>query len=194
MKSIVIFFFSFFAVLVHAEVKWVSVGGEYGTSENLDTKKAATSMGVQAFIGLQNNWVLEVRNRTQQTDSAGSTNYAAPMSWQEVGATKSFDVGFFDVYGRGLIGFHEFTAKRYSFHAEELGIAVKFSGTPFGYSLGRRFIDSFSDSDANAAKNEQTRLTLNYDIDKSHRVHVRFTDQSGGTNSKMVNFGYSYRF
>jgi hypothetical protein len=89
---------------------------------------------------------------------------------------------------------HETTAKRYAYHAEEVGMTGGIFSTPFEYSLAYRWVDSFKDSAETSMKNEQTRLTFSYNIDKNNSVRVRFIEQRGATPLSGVNLGYSYRF
>jgi len=177
------------------KVNWVSVGGEYGQSLNKLTNREATSLSASFLIGLNNGVVLEARNRTQQADNTSITatpNYGAPLSWQELGLSRQYNVKITNLYARGLVGMHETTNKRYSWHAHEFGVTDRISGTPFGYIIGYRWQDSFKDG--NNANNEQSRYTLYYNINKSHRISIRRTFQTGDTPTNMTNIGYSYRF
>lgn len=200
MKKVLISFIGVFAFSSYSfantglKVNWVSVGGEYGISENLATKRDSSSLSASFLMGLSNGVVIEARNRTQQADSTANSAYGASMSWQEVGASKSFDAGFTKIYGRGLVGMYSTTGVRYAWSAGEVGITDQFGKSPFGYTLGYRWIDSINNRHLNKAQNEQMRAQIHYNIDKKHRVHVRYTEQRGDTSFDGWNFGYSYRF
>lgn len=188
-----------FAFAVHAiEVKWVSVGGEFGQIYSGTAKKDASTLSAGFLIGLDNGVVLEARNRTQQTDKvgngSGSNNYGATLNWQEVGASKAFDVGITNVYARGLVGFHETTSKRYGWWASEFGIQDQIGKTPFSYQIGYRFIDSIRDQEENKGQNEQSRFSIFYRINKNHQVSVRYQKQTGDSPHDGFFYGYSYRF
>lgn len=194
--SVVGFFMLSSPVLANSDLKvnWVSFGGEYGTSTSTKTQKDSSSLILSLLVGLNNGVILEARNRTQQADSTNDSAYGAPRSWQEVGASKRFNVGITNVYGRILIGMHSTTGVRYAWSAGETGITDQFGKSPFGYTIGYRWIDSLNNRHQNNAQNEQMRTQIHYNIDKNHRVHVRYTDQQGDSPSKGWNFGYSYRF
>ena len=176
------------------EVKWVSVGGEYGNATNLKTQRDASSLSASFLVGLSNGVVLEARNRTQQADSTDKAAYGAPLSWQEVGASKRFNVGITNVYGKGLIGMHSSPGVRYAYSATEVGITDQFGKSPFGYTIGYRWIDSLNNRELNGAQNEQMRTQVHYNINKKHRVHVRHQKQTGDTPVEALILGYSYRF
>ena len=97
-----------------------------------------------------------------------------------------------NAYGRLLVGTHSRQNDRFNWHAQEVGLTDRFGKTPFGYIVGYRTSDSFSDN--KNFKNNQMRYTLYYNINRKHRVSVRYTDQKGDTPSSMLNIGYSYRF
>lgn len=177
------------------KVKWVSVGGMYGQSRNLKFNRDSSSLSVAFLVGFNNGVVLEARNRTQQSDNTSTTstpNYGAPLSWQEVGLSKQYNVKITNLYARGLVGMHETTNKRYSWYAHEYGITNRIPGTSFGYIIGYRWADSFKAG--NSASNEQSRYTLYYNINKSHRISIRRTFQTGDAPTNMTHIGYSYRF
>jgi hypothetical protein len=174
------------------KVNWVSIGGEVGNSKNKLTDRTATSYSTSFLVGLSNGLVLEARTRSQQTNKTDKLNYGPPMSWTEFGVSKSYNIGPTNVYGRILVGTQLRPNDRFNWHAQEVGITDRFGKTPFGYILGYRTSDSFS---ANKnVNNQQMRYTLYYNINRNHRLSVRFTDQRGDTPSSMTNFGYSYRF
>ncbi len=177
------------------KVKWVSVGGEYGQSRNLKFNRDSSSLSASFLVGFNNGVVLEARNRTQQSDNTSTTstpNYGAPLSWQEVGLSRQYNVKITNLYARGLVGMHETTNKRYSWYAHEYGITNRIPSTSFGYIIGYRWADSFKAG--NSASNEQSRYTLYYNINKSHRISIRRTFQRGDTPSDQTHIGYSYRF
>jgi hypothetical protein len=194
--TLVGFFMLSSTVLANSDLKvnWVSVGGEYGTSTNTKTQRDSSSLGVSFLVGLSNDIVIEARNRTQQTDSTSNSAKSAPRSWQEVGASKRFNVGITNVYGRGLIGIHSNTGVRYAYSAGEIGITDQFGKSPFGYTIGYRWTDSLNNREINNAQNEQKRVQIHYNINKNHRVQVRYQEQRGDTPTNALNFGYSYRF
>jgi hypothetical protein len=177
------------------KVRWVSVGGEYGESVNKLTNRESTSLSASFLVGFNNGVVLEARNRTQQTDNTSTTstpNYGAPLSWQEVGLSRQYNVKITNLYARGLVGMHEVTNKRYSWYAQEIGLTDRIPGTSFGYILGYRWTDSFK-AGMNGT-NEQSRYTIYYNINKNHRISIRRTFQTGDTPTNMTHLGYSYRF
>lgn len=181
-----------------AEVQWIQVMGDVGTTTSKTTNRDSTGMSAAFLVGLDNGYVIEFRNRTQQADKVGNevgaNNYGAPVGVQEIGVSKAFNVGVTKVYGLGMVGLQETTAKRYPFHAFEAGVTDKIGNTPFSYRLGYRFIDAFTNQEYNKGKNEQLRATVSYSLTKNHQVSVRYQDQRGDAPHSGYFLGYGYRF
>lgn len=180
------------------KVQWMSAGIEMGSGEYVSGSvkdKKLSQQSVSWTLGFKNNYTLEFRNVTSQMDQQSDGKYGNPLSYQEIGLGKSFDVGLTKVFGKVFINQYEKPTKRYMGHAYEIGIRDKIGSTNFDYSVSYTKLDSFQNSDLNTADNSKYKYSIGYTIDKNHKVYARYQRQRGiGLEFDSMHYGYNYRF